>query len=355
MDELDGVRGVRSRVRAWWLVLLLCMGAGAWAAPGHLELDGILRVKGADLSGARMLMVDHRGHCVVLSSSLDHFSLSLELNSEYLLEFTRAGCPTKQVLVDTRVPTGDYVFREFGFPFQVTLVHMPKDQLFEYNGPVARVHFVAALDDFGYDTDYTVKPMPTLMAALAKERERLAAEAGASPSAGRPVAVVNAPRDTVAAPVSLATAPTVAPPPAPEPPGPETVKAPEPAPVPAPPRSPVVASPAPTPAPAPAPAPRPTAITPARPSMPPAPKAVQQHRLDEVRTPASELPKPVVLDADREEAVVVEHLRVTRIVRVRHGDAVDEYRRVSHRYGQVMHFHNGAPCSQWEFEQAVGR
>jgi hypothetical protein len=192
---------------------------------------------------------------------------------------------------------------------------------------VAQVHFVAEIDDFGYDTDYRVKPMPTLMAAMERERARVNAgglpdaSSDTSPSAVGPVSAEH----TV--PVAQATEPA-----------PALEVAPVVAPAPAQPR------------PAPAPAP---------PAMPPTPRpmqdgAVRDHQVTERVHVSQELPAPKVVDAEREEAVVVEPLRVIRIVRLRQGDAVDEYRRVSHRYGQVMHFHNGAPCTQREFEQAVG-
>lgn len=363
------IRNGRYNAMALWVALLLAMSpAGASASGGRLELDGILRVKGGDMSGGRMLMVDHLGHCVVLTSGLEHFTLSLELNSEYLLEFTKAGHVTKQLLVNTRVPTGDYVFRQFGFPFQVTLVPTPRDANYEYSGPVAQVHFVAEIDDFGYDKDYRVKPMPTLMAAM--ERERARVNAGGTSASGTAaasgMAAPAAPAATQAAIAQAAPAPV-----------PVVVLA-DPAPI-----TPVVPISAPevsTPVEAPAVAtgntapvtrePDPleekrdassltTSPDPAAKSVPPMvrPKAermVRDHQVTQrVHVPQS-LPTPKVMDADREEAVVVEPLRVIRIVRLRHGDAVEEYRRVSHRYGQVVHFHNGAPCSQREFEQAVG-
>ena len=61
----------------------------------------------------------------------------------------------------------------------------------------------------------------------------------------------------------------------------------------------------------------------------------------------------IVLDGEREDAVVVEPRRVTRIVRLREGDSVVEYRRVTHQFGQVVHFRNGIPCTQREFDRAV--
>ncbi|MBL8001079.1 MAG: hypothetical protein JNL05_03875 [Flavobacteriales bacterium] len=363
------MRNGRTGAIALWVAWLLAMApAAASASGGRLELDGILRVKGGDISGARMLMVDHLGHCVVLTSGLDHFTLSLELNSEYLLEFTKAGHVTKQIFVNTRVPTGDYVFRQFGFPFQVTLVPTPRDANYEYSGPVAQVHFVAEIDDFGYDKDYRVKPMPTLMAVM--ERERARVNAGGTSASGTAAA------SGMAAPAAPAATQAAIAEPAPAPvpvvlladPAPITpvvpISAPE---VKAPVEAPAVAAGNTAPetrepdpmeekraAALPTTSPAPMATT-APPMAPPtAERMVRDHQVTQrVHVPQA-LPTPKVMDADREEAVVVEPLRVIRIVRLRHGDAVEEYRRVSHRYGQVVHFHNGSPCTPREFEQAVG-
>jgi hypothetical protein len=328
---------------------------------GHLELDGILKVRGMDLSGARMVMVDHLGHAVVLNSGLAHFSVPLELNSEYLLEFTREGCVTKQVLVDTRVPTGDYVFRNYGFPFQVTLQSTTKGQGFAYDGPVARVHFVPAIDDFGYDTDYRVKPMPALAQAMNTVRAGLDSPTppNAVPVSGQ-VPRADAPQDPLPPMVSEAGLVPVV--------GPVTSMEPAPVVVPPDPTAPAMAQAA-LPVPVP---PDPLTEVPKEavadaPSMDPPAFVRQPARTRAPRATPAPVPAPraepippvtisghVLMDADREEAVVVEHLRVIRIVRIVEDGRVVEFRRVTPRYGDTIHFRNGQACTARAFEQGVG-
>lgn len=355
---LSAARLGRSLVLVCVLVPALLRAEGQ----GRLALDGILKVRGGDLVGARMVMVDHLGHSVVLTTGLSRFSLSLELNSEYLLEFSQEGCVTKQVLVDTRVPTGDYVFRNYGFPFQVTLQAPRQGQAYEYEGPVARVHFVPAIDDFGYDTDYRVKPMPALAKAMVDARTALAADAPVSaapvaekvpePSAIQdplPAMVPATGLVTVNEPLKAAErTPVEEPPVSQEPPTPSTVvpeavigaqaaevpaEEAEDALVDAPPA--FVRQPPPARAPRPKPKPAPV-----RPSEPISPVTISGH---------------VLMDSDREEAVVVEHLRVTRIVRIIEEGRVVEYRRVTPRYGSTVHFRNGVACSALSFERGVGQ
>lgn len=85
------------------LMTLRAAVALAGAAAGNVTFDGILKVKGMPFSGARSVMVVHDGSQVMMEQGLERFNLTLQLNSEYLHEFTREGCVTKQLLVD-RLP-----------------------------------------------------------------------------------------------------------------------------------------------------------------------------------------------------------------------------------------------------------
>ncbi len=299
-------------------LLLLLPGMGFGAA-GHLVLDGILKVKGMSMAGARMVMVDHQGSSIVMDRGLEHFTLTLDLNSEYLMEFTHPGCVTKQVFVDTRVPSGDAIFRDHFFPFQVTLQAPAPDGPFAYDGPVANVHFVAGINDFGYDTDYRGRPMPRLKEAMDTERDRLAGRVPVvvQPSVA-PVMALSVDRADVVAPLDPRRTPL------------RTATLPEPALRKG--RVPRIAVAVDRPSPA-----RLEVVRPAAPVNAPVVREA-----------------PVLLDDLREDAVVVEPLRVIRIVRIRAHGSVTEYRRVTHRYGQVTHFRNGQACSALEFEQAVG-
>lgn len=127
----------------------LCIAAPLWAA--GLHLDGMLLVQGQSLEGARVIIVGHGKEPLVLTRSLAHFNLELELNSEYLFSFERPGCITKQLRFNTEVPqSGD----DYYFPFQVTLAPPPQGQSFTYAGPVGHIRYDRRLEDFAYDTDY---------------------------------------------------------------------------------------------------------------------------------------------------------------------------------------------------------
>jgi hypothetical protein len=323
---------IRSMLLAGCLVRLTVACAGAEA--GHLNLDGILKVKGMPDAGARLLLVQHDGAVVAMDQGLDQFNLTLELNSEYLLEFSREGCVSKQVLIDTRVPTGDYIFRDYGFPFQLTLQPPPNGLEFAYAGPVARVYFSTEIDDFSYDKDYRAKASPALVDAMAQaKRDPAPVITTAVVKTSSPVP--KAPRHSEnEAPLVHLTGPSA-----------EAALVRERG------AGPLDARMA-------GMKPAPLAAPVLRSSTPhaelsirgPAHGAVPALAAD-VADPASTMDK----GCSRMEELVVEKQRVTKIVRLVDQEQVTEYCRVEHHFGAVYHFRNGQPCTQLVYELGVGR
>lgn len=318
---------------------MLSFQAGA-ATTGHLLVDGILKVKGGSLAGARMIMVDERGTSVVMESGLDHFAITMDLNSRYVMEFQRPGCVTKQVLFDTSVPSGDAIFQEYSFPFEVTLQAPPAGQRFEYAGPVALVHYVTGKADFGYDIDYRTKAPAELMARL--EDARKGTKVARTPT-HRATVVTSDPRHAEAEMplVHVTGTPEAAP-----------VRRERPA---------AMSSAAPaevkrTDLPAAKPVDAATAHVPTRTAgMAPAPaKApVRMERAPEVAPVVEELAPSMAAGVNREEEVLVDGLRITHIVRLRTGGKVTEYRRVETKYGQVYHFRDGQNVPATVYATAV--
>ncbi|MBL8001080.1 MAG: hypothetical protein JNL05_03880 [Flavobacteriales bacterium] len=292
----------------------------------HLVVDGKLKVKGASLEGARMVMVDGSGNVLVMEQGLEHFTVPMDYNANYLMAFERAGCVSKQVLFDTSLPFSASLEEERTFLFEVTLMAPPEGQQFVYAGPVAQVHYVASIHDFGYDTDYRVKTPPLLLEHMAR------AQAGERPARDR-VVVVEPIKEAAHAPATSAEPERHA---EREMPlvhrtgaGPAVRAEPARAAVPAIEVKRVV-RPAPTPAPVRAKAPQPEVVAP-----------VPAATADQVQ--------------QRQDEVVVEHLRVTHIARIRQGDRITEYRRVETRYGQVYYFRDGGPVPASTYFTAVGR
>jgi hypothetical protein len=304
-------------------------------------VDGMLKVKGASLAGARMVMVDDRGTAVVMENGLDHFAITMDLNSRYVMEFQRPGCVTKQVLFDTSVPSGEAVFQDYSFPFEVTLQAPPAGQHFEYAGPVALVHYVNGQADFGYDMDYRTKAPAELMARL--DAARHGTPAPVAPVYSAVVVTTDERHAEAEMPlVHVTGSPEVAPVPrehltAEVPLAPVDVET-----VPMPAAKPVVAAPVRVP----------TRIDVQRAA--PAKAPVRIERPSDPAASAQLVPASMAPGAGREEEVLVEHLRITHIVRLRSGGKVTEYRRVETKYGQVYHFRDGQAVPATVYAAAIG-
>lgn len=316
-------------------VLMLGEGiAHAGEAVSGLRIDGIVRVKKVSPASARVIVVPNEGEVRTITEALSHFTLTLDLQTNYLLSFECNGCVTKQLLFDTHVPAGRAAYE---FPFQVTLEPPPTDAPFAYAGPVGLIRYDPAIADFGYDTDYKIARDEVLTKRLEQVRAR--SEAAPVPDL-QPLPAPPA----AAAPVPSASEVTTFMPPAPEKPDVDAPRGPfeELAPT----RSEVAPLVHPTgerPPPPPVP-PAPVRMPPA----PPAPKPVEA--IEEVPRPAA------VLEHDgRTEEVIPEKLRVTTIVRIRAEGRITEYRRVAQYYGGVVYFKDGVACTEAVYHEGTGR
>ncbi len=145
-----------SSIRATMFVALTLAAATGSAARGVLTADGILRVKGAEISTTSITVVPEGAPSYSLPIGTKHFTLLLPLDNVYLISVQREGCPTKEIYLDTRVPAEMHA-ADFQFPFMVTLEHMTPERMFAYAGPVGFVRYLHQLKDFGYETEYAIQ------------------------------------------------------------------------------------------------------------------------------------------------------------------------------------------------------
>lgn len=352
-------------LRTTLLYFPILFALNAHAARGTLLADGILRVKGADLSTATITVVPNGAPAYMRSIQTREFDLSLPLNDTYLISFSREGCPVKEVYFDTSVPV-DHHAALFSFPFQVTLDHVGPERMFAYAGPVGFVRYMHELKDFGYETQYVVKVNDELhermreMQATGMDPKRIAAPTAA--------VVLTLPRGGRSTPAFLndmhggTLAPTVSHVPALVHVLGERAEA-----------SPTVARTVPV-------------------IDPEVLSADVAGALDEVERPIYDtaqtslgtpllVPVPILrtasvrLDARIEEEAPVVHLsddatavlaarweeetimeprRVTHVLReLRSNGTVNEFRKVQHAYGAVFYFHNTTSISEHTFQRSV--
>ena len=347
------------------------------ASRGMLNADGILVVKSADISSARITIVPQNAAAYGLEVGTKRFTLRLPVNDTYLVSFVREGCPTKEVYFDTRVPV-EFTTRDFAFPFQVTLEHVSPERMFAYEGPVGFVRYQHPLTDFGYEAQYVVKVEDEL-----HERMKEMEVTGTDPKVMSALSamVVDVSRDgterveRTATPSleELNTAPIVSEVPklvhtvsAPGASEPEVVYATD--------EEPMMAQPEPLVEEAPvvveaivsvpafsAPvASAPPAVK-AAPSIPrtralpvaAAKPMVNPEPTNEVSAEVSASMQAASMVKHREEEVLVDRRMVTRVVRFVRADGVvtDELRKVTHAYGAVFYFHNEQSITERAFRE----
>jgi len=123
---------------------------------GTLHLDGILVLRGSHTVQGRVVVIPLDAPEFLLEHVEGRFTTDLSLDHAYLLSFERIGMVTKQIYFDTSVPVERHT-SAMDFPFKVTLNPEGRDGVYAYAGPVGIVRYIAAIDDFGYETDYALK------------------------------------------------------------------------------------------------------------------------------------------------------------------------------------------------------
>ena len=302
-----------------------------------LNLDGIFLVKGMSMAGARVIVLTAGEEPRILTTDVEHFTLRLDLNTNYMLSFERAGCVSKQLQFNTSLPKDYPVAGDFYFPFQVTLEPLPEGQHYTYAGPVGAIHFDKSINGFGYDTDYRITKDDMLTKRLELAHDQLARQASpglkpeeeATPalaSTGRPAVKgqvdIHTPYEVIAPMVSR-TAPMVH--------VLETPVAPKEAP-------PTYAKPL------------RVALDELRPKRP-EPEILALHPVPNVQ----DIQVPMAVPSQWWKEVQADRLHVTTTITVQEDQRAVEYRRVVSYYGGITYFRDGLPCSEVIYEQGIAR
>jgi flagellar biosynthesis GTPase FlhF len=377
--------------RTTWIRSLLCLAIlvpAMLSAQGRFTVNGRLKIEGGDLSSSRMVVYKNGVKERTLSTGLNKFSLDLELNANYIVSFEKDGYVAKKVSFNTNAPAEAIASGFTPFDFAVSLFKQYDDiNIVVFNQPVGIIRYDDKTGDFDYDTDYTKSIQSQLQQVLTQveqkqkeesvnEKERAAQEAAAAKAkakeeadaakqaAAKAKADAEAQREAEAlAKVEekkaeeqkkaeekkrqeqLATSP---PPPVKEK-DPESVVAEQRKPEPK--VEPVVKKPEPQVV----NAIGSKAVTneDGRRSVDPIVQE-EENRVAMAKVVVKEespvRPAVVELEVFRKEELVVEPSRVTTVVTITTGERFDEYRKVTHKWGGLYYFKNGAACSKEVFD-----
>lgn len=311
-----------------------------------LFIDGKIRTEGTSMDLVQV-RVERDGQFVrAFSGTSGRMQMLLDLQWTYVLTFEREGCMSKALLFDTHVPFDGLDAAPFNFPFKVTLEVNKLGEEFRYAQPVGYIRYYRDKQDFDYDTNYALDRDPLVREQLSTRR--VFNFSGAAPALV-PIASAASPATTaVAGPAESITPETLVRDVAIEALGIREIRSP---------RSPLLnrnkslikgraveqipvsfervafTREATT---------KIVADVPARTSRPVVTRVV--------RIPP---PERVVLPDGRTEELVVDQNHILKIIRITKAGYTREYRRVTHRYGQVDHFCTGTSCSETSYMAAT--
>lgn len=152
---------------------LVFSSAAGVLAQGGFQINGRLKVDDGGLDGARVIVYKNGEKQRSISSGLSKFSLDLDLNADYILEFQKEGSVTKKLSFDTHAPAEAIANGFTPFEFAVNLFKQYDDvSTVVFNQPVGMIRYDKNADDFDYDTDYT----KSIQTALEKTMKEVAAK-----------------------------------------------------------------------------------------------------------------------------------------------------------------------------------
>ena len=160
-------------------LVVLTMGLSVNAfSQKTLQVNGRIKIEGGDIQGSRAVVYKNGVKERTITTDLNKFSVVMDVNSSYIISFEKAGYVSKKLSFNTAVPS-DAPTKDFlPFDFAVSLFKQYDDiNIVVFNQPVGIIRYEAAMGDFDYDTDYTKSIQSQLQAVLDQVAERQKLEA----------------------------------------------------------------------------------------------------------------------------------------------------------------------------------
>ncbi len=362
-------------------------------AQSRFMVNGRLKIESGDMSGTRVVVMKDGAKERTLTDGLSKFSLDLEVGHNYVLSFEKSGYVAKKISFNTHAPADAAAAGFTPFDFAVSLFKQYDDiNIVVFNQPVGMIRYDDKTGDFDYDTDYTKSIQSQLQEVLAKVEQKQkdeAANAKAEEARAADEAKAKAKADAEAAKQAAAKAKQEA----------EAAKQAEakakadaeaaeraarakakedaeaaakaqkeaPEPVPAPPavvqaERPPTAAPRPERRIAPPPVQRNAIASQAntgedgRRTIEPVVRE-EASRVERARVNASAEDRPEVVEEVAEvtmdQQTLVEPSRVITVVTVKTGAKMEEYRKVTHKWGGQYYFKNGLTCTQEVYQKGI--
>ncbi len=157
--------------------VLAFAGMSSLYAQRSFTINGRVKVDGGSLEGVKVIVYKAGEKQRTLSNGLNKFSLVLEVNTTYQLEFVKDGFVTKKLDFDTNAPAEAAANGFTPFEFGVNLFKQYEGvNTVVFNQPVGMIRYDATADDFDYDTDYTKSIQSALAKTIAEVEQKQADE-----------------------------------------------------------------------------------------------------------------------------------------------------------------------------------
>ena len=140
--------------------LFIFFGFISFSLKGQLSVEGKLLLKDKKNSNGAILKIEKNSNIVdkINLEKRGDFKYNLELNNEYILHFSKDGYVTKQIEVNTNVPSGkeSKSFQPLYFEVEI-FKSVPNSKLGPFKYPVGKIVYNSSIDEFDYDVDYSRK------------------------------------------------------------------------------------------------------------------------------------------------------------------------------------------------------
>src|SRR6056297_267557 len=132
----------------------------SFSLKAQLSVEGMLLLKNKKNSEGAVLKIEKNSNIVdkINPDKRGDFKYDLELNNEYKLHFVKDGYVTKQIEVNTNVPSGkeSKSFQPLYFEVEI-FKSVPNSKLGPFKYPVGKIVYNSSIDEFDYDVDYSRK------------------------------------------------------------------------------------------------------------------------------------------------------------------------------------------------------
>jgi hypothetical protein len=168
-------------LRTYFIALLLLFGSCIAVEAASLIIPVQFTIENGTFENS-FVNVKKNGESIYSLPGDKNLRLKLELNSDYILSFSKNGYITKQIHVRTDIP--EERVRGGLDPYKIGVRLFKQYEgvnIVVYNQPVAFIRYLVDMDEMGYDVDYTKSILSDLQLAETKleqkakeEREQLA-------------------------------------------------------------------------------------------------------------------------------------------------------------------------------------